>query len=155
VFASIAMVITRMLLLGAIAVSACYREHRDTGWFAERGERAASWYVCTSLGASLRAACQRDAACATRVTWELTLPCYAARYHAATHDGRPAQPSTLSPCFWTQDAAPGTSPEQYARATCARLGMAAELQVHCVGELREVMEKVCTSGGTELTGAGP
>jgi hypothetical protein len=134
--------------LGLLALGACGGSSPPAGgWFAARGQHATTWHACVRIGAALRAACDGDAACESRVTRELTRSCYAGRYAAATSD----DPHTLSPCFWDRTEPPAASPAAYAEAECQHL----ELGPHCVAELREVIEGICLEGAMDLTGAGP
>lgn len=133
-------------------------EPRGERWFAERGEHAASWDVCVRLGAFLRAACANDAACAARVTTDITRPCYAARYRAATERARPDADidlRALSPCFWQRTAADGTAPAAWAESECRNLALPPDTLPDCVAELQSVIEILCSEGSPELTGSGP
>jgi len=117
---------------------------------AERGRESATWHSCTEIGASLRERCDGDASCARRVTTDVTRPCYAGRYAAATEDS----PESLSPCFWDRGPAPPATPSEYATRTCDEI-VEARLRPACVEELRTVIEEICEEGSTDLTGAGP
>lgn len=153
------MVSVRVLLAGTLALAACRGpQPRAERWFAERGQRATSWHACVRLGAGLRAGCDGDRTCEARVTTEVTRPCYAARYRAATENARPEveiPPSALSPCFWNRGPRPTSSPVHYAQAECDGLAIAAALRSHCAAELRAVIEGLCIEGSTDLTGSGP
>lgn len=127
-------------------------------WFAERGQKAATWHACVKIGASLRVACAGDAACEDRVTTDVTRPCYVARYRTETAPVDPdhdSPPETLSPCFWDRAVNPAASPAAYAAAQCEAMKPSPELAPHCVAELRAVIEGLCAEGGTDMTGAGP
>jgi hypothetical protein len=142
----------------AVASSCGGREPTSERWFAERGERAPTWHACLRLGAALRAACAGDTACAAKVTTDVTRPCYAARYRAATERARPGDdiaPRALSPCFWQRAAGAGVEPAAWAAIECRDLRLPPDIRPHCVAELRAVIEGLCSEGSTELTGAGP
>jgi hypothetical protein len=149
----------RWLAVVLLVIAACGGGRpRTDRWFAERGARADTWYVCARIGASLRATCNGDRACETYVTEQITMPCYVARYRAPVGPGGGApRPATLSPCFWARGdgPAPATSPPAYAQATCAAIAAEPALRPHCEAELRMLVEDVCRRGGPALTGAGP
>ncbi|HEY5924908.1 MAG TPA: hypothetical protein VIV11_24675 [Kofleriaceae bacterium] len=146
------------IILTCFALAAC--GHTPTPaerWFAERGKHNPTWHTCTRMGAELRAACGSDPACASKVTRELTRPCYAGRYDQETSDATPsseARPERLSPCFWDREPTRATSATEYAQRTCSGI-VEARLQPACIAELREVIEGICAEGAIDLTGAGP
>ena len=126
-------------------------------WFAERGRASPTWHTCLRMAAELRHACGDDAACATRVTRDLSRPCYAGRYHQEASHSTPhddVRVERLSPCFWDREPSSAASPAAYAEGTC-RAVVDPRLQSACIAELREVIEGICTEGATDLTGAGP
>jgi hypothetical protein len=126
-------------------------------WFAERGRQSPTWHTCLRMAVELRDACGDDATCATQVTRDLSRSCYAGRYHQEASHSKPSDEvrgERLSPCFWDAEPKQAASPVEYARRTCSGV-VAARLQPACVAELREVIERVCTEGATDLTGVGP
>ena len=157
---------TSAIALTLCAAWGCSRRVPDARaqWLHERGRQALDWGACARLGAVLRSSCDGDAACESKVSFELSYHCYAGVF-AAGFDVDDLPPEKLSPCLFAErhggpgpartDADALANHTALAAAWCEGQDLPGRYARHCRAEVLTAFHELCWMGDPALTGAGP